>query len=81
LQEALTLGVVIDETAILENVSDADFVIVSVPVDVALTVLPEWDLIGENTIVLKWVLLKLSYAKQSKPSKRRIYRNTSNCRN
>jgi prephenate dehydrogenase len=38
LQEALTLGV-IDETAILENV-DADFVIVSVPVDVALTVLP-----------------------------------------
>jgi prephenate dehydrogenase len=51
LQEALTLGV-IDETAILEIMSDADFVIVSVPVDVALTVLPEvLDLIGENTIV------------------------------
>jgi prephenate dehydrogenase len=43
LQEALTLGV-IDETAILENVSDADFVIVSVPVDVALTVLPEYSI-------------------------------------
>jgi prephenate dehydrogenase len=40
--------------AILENVSDADFVIVSVPVDVALTVLPEvLDLIGENTIVFE----------------------------
>jgi prephenate dehydrogenase len=53
LQEALALGV-IDETAILENVSDADFVIVSVPVDVALTVLPEvLDLIGENTIVFE----------------------------
>jgi hypothetical protein len=34
--------------------SDADFVIVSVPVDVALTVLPEvLDLIGENTIVFE----------------------------
>jgi prephenate dehydrogenase len=49
----LALGV-IDETAIVENVSDADFVIVSVPVDVALTVLPEvLDLIGENTIVFE----------------------------
>lgn len=53
LQEALALGV-IDETSILENVSDADFVIVSVPVDVAVTVLPEvLDLIGENTIVFE----------------------------
>jgi prephenate dehydrogenase len=53
LQEALALAV-IDKTAILENVSDADFVIVSVPVDVALTVLPEvLDLIGENTIVFE----------------------------
>ncbi|MFQ3173660.1 MAG: prephenate dehydrogenase [Flavobacterium sp.] len=53
LQQALALGV-IDETAILENVSDADFVIVSVPVDVALTVLPEvLDVIGENTIVFE----------------------------
>ncbi|MGO4817894.1 prephenate dehydrogenase [Flavobacterium sp. W22_SRS_FP1] len=53
LQKALALGV-IDETSILENVSDADFVIVSVPVDVALTVLPEvLDLIGENTIVFE----------------------------
>jgi prephenate dehydrogenase len=53
LQEALALGV-IDETAVLDSVSDADFVIVSVPVDVALTVLPEvLDLIGENTIVFE----------------------------
>jgi prephenate dehydrogenase len=45
---------VIDVVATLENVSDADFVIVSVPVDVALTVLPEvLDLIGENTIVFE----------------------------
>lgn len=53
LQEALALGV-IDETAALENVSEADIVIVSVPVDVALTVLPEvLDVIGENTIVFE----------------------------
>jgi prephenate dehydrogenase len=53
LQQALALGV-IDKTARIENVSDADFVIVSVPVDVALTVLPEvLDLIGENTIVFE----------------------------
>jgi prephenate dehydrogenase len=53
LQEAVALGV-IDETAVLDSVSDADFVIVSVPVDVALTVLPEvLDLIGENTIVFE----------------------------
>jgi len=53
LQQALALGV-IDQAAVLENVSDADFVIVSVPVDVALTVLPEvLDLIGENTIVFE----------------------------
>ncbi|SDW97414.1 prephenate dehydrogenase [Flavobacterium degerlachei] len=53
LQQALALGV-IDEAATLENVSDADFVIVSVPVDVAITVLPEvLDLIGENTIVFE----------------------------
>src|SRR3970282_1180575 len=53
LQQALALGV-IDQAAVLENVSDADFVIVSLPVDVALTVLPEvLDLIGENTIVFE----------------------------
>jgi prephenate dehydrogenase len=53
LQEALVLGV-IDETAVLDSVSDADFVVVSVPVDAALTVLPEvLDLIGENTIVFE----------------------------
>lgn len=53
LKEALALGV-IDVAAALEGVSDADYVIVSVPVDVALTVLPEvLDLIGENTIVFE----------------------------
>lgn len=53
LQQALALGV-IDVAATLEGVSDADFVIVSVPVDVALTVLPQvLDLIGENTIVFE----------------------------
>lgn len=53
LKEALALGV-IDVAATIENLSDADFVIVSVPVDVALTVLPEvLDLIGENTIVFE----------------------------
>ena len=53
LQQALALGV-IDVAATLEGVSDADFVIVSVHVDVALTVLPQvLDLIGENTIVFE----------------------------
>ncbi len=53
LREALALGVV-DSAATIENVSDADYVIVSVPVDVALTVLPQvLDLIGETTIVFE----------------------------
>lgn len=53
LQQALSLGV-IDVASTIEAVSDADFVIVSVPVDVALTVLPQvLDLIGENTIVFE----------------------------
>jgi prephenate dehydrogenase len=64
-------------------VSDADFVIVSVPVDVALTVLPEvLDLIGENTIVFEVGSTKNSYAKQSQTiPKEGFYRNTSNCGN
>jgi prephenate dehydrogenase len=38
----------------IENLSDADFVILSVPVDVALTLLPKvLDVIGENSIVLR----------------------------
>jgi prephenate dehydrogenase len=51
LQEAVALGV-IDAAASIENLSDADFIILSVPVDVALTVLPKvLDVIGENSIV------------------------------
>ena len=51
LAEAIALGV-IEQTSTFEDLAEADFVIVSVPVDVALTVLPKvLDAIGENTIV------------------------------
>lgn len=51
LAEAIALGVV-DKAATFEDLAEADFVIVSVPVDVALAVLPKvLDAIGENTIV------------------------------
>ena len=51
LQEAINLGVV-DAGATYEDLIHADFVIVSVPVDISLTVLPKvLDAIGENTIV------------------------------
>lgn len=50
-QEAIALGV-IDKEATFEDLATADFVIVSVPVDVAMTVLPKvLDVIGEQTIV------------------------------
>jgi prephenate dehydrogenase len=53
LAEALTLGV-IDASATFEDLIHADFVIVSVPVDAALSVLPKvLDAIGENTIVFE----------------------------
>jgi len=53
LAEAITLGVV-DKTATFDDLVDADFVIVSVPVDVALTVLPRvLESIGDNTIVFE----------------------------
>ncbi|SDG90379.1 prephenate dehydrogenase [Flavobacterium omnivorum] len=53
LAEAITLGVV-DEAATFADLADADFVIVSVPVDVALTVLPQvLDVIGDQTIVFE----------------------------
>jgi prephenate dehydrogenase len=53
LQQAIDLGVV-DAAATFDDLVDADFVIVSVPVDVALTVLPKvLDVIGENTIVFE----------------------------
>tara|TARA_R110000868_G_scaffold132395_2_gene343415 strand:+ start:7725 stop:8582 length:858 start_codon:yes stop_codon:yes gene_type:complete len=52
-KQALDLGV-IDEGAQLEDLSNADFVIVSVPVDVALTLLPNvLDAVGENSIVFE----------------------------
>lgn len=53
LAKAIALGVV-DQAAIYEDLAEADFVIVSVPVDIALTVLPKvLDYIGENTIVFE----------------------------
>lgn len=53
LQEAIALGVV-DAGATFDDLVDADFVIVSVPVDVALIVLPKvLDVIGDTTIVFE----------------------------
>lgn len=53
LAEAIALGVV-DQAATFEDLAQADFVIVSVPVDIALKVLPKvLDAIGENTIVFE----------------------------
>jgi prephenate dehydrogenase len=53
LKEAIALGV-IDKASTFDDLATADFVIVSVPVDVALTVLPKvLDVIGENTIVFE----------------------------
>lgn len=51
LQEAIALGIV-DAGATFEDLIDSDFVIVSVPVDVLLTVLPKvLESIGDQTIV------------------------------
>ena len=53
LQQAIDLGVV-EKAGTSEDLSDADFVIVSVPVDIALAVLPQvLDAVGENTIVFE----------------------------
>ncbi|BDB56629.1 prephenate dehydrogenase [Flavobacterium ammonificans] len=53
LQEAIDLGVV-EKAGSTEDLADADFVIVSVPVDIALVVLPQvLDAVGENTIVFE----------------------------
>ena len=53
LQQALELGV-IDVAATMEDLADADFVIVSVPVNVAIRLLPQvLDLVGDNAIVLE----------------------------
>jgi prephenate dehydrogenase len=51
LQEAISLGVV-DEAAVFEDVANADFVIVSVPVDTAIVLLPKvLDLVSNSAIV------------------------------
>lgn len=53
LQQALELGV-IDVAATMEDLQEADFVIVSVPVNVAISLLTQvLDLVGENAIVLE----------------------------
>ena len=53
LEQAIELGV-IDEVATFAELMHADFVIVSVPVDVALTVVPQvLEAIGEQTIVFE----------------------------
>jgi prephenate dehydrogenase len=53
LQQAIDLGVV-EKAGTTEDLADADFVIVSVPVDIALVVLPGvLDAVGENTIVFE----------------------------
>jgi prephenate dehydrogenase len=51
LQEAIALGVV-DEAAVFEDIANADFVIVSVPVDTAIVLLPKvLDLVSNSAIV------------------------------
>lgn len=53
LQQALDLGI-IHHKATLEHISDADFVIVSVPVDAALLLLPQvLDLVPETALVFE----------------------------
>ena len=53
LEEAIALGI-IDESGKMKDLATADFVIDSVPVDVAMVLLPTvLDLIGENTIVFE----------------------------
>jgi len=53
LAEAIGLGVV-DAGATFDDLSDADFVVVSVPVDTAMTLLPKvLDVIGDNSIVFE----------------------------
>jgi prephenate dehydrogenase len=53
LQQALELGVV-DVAATMEDLSEADFIIVSVPVNVAIGLLPKvLDLVDDNAIVFE----------------------------
>jgi prephenate dehydrogenase len=52
LEEALKLGIINEKTTI-ESLSDADLVIMSVPVDVGLVILPNiLDRVGEHTLVI-----------------------------
>ena len=53
LEQALKLGI-IHQKAILEKVIDADFVVLAVPVDIALELLPKvLDVISESTLVFE----------------------------
>ncbi len=53
LQEALDLGI-IDDKATMADLNHADIVIVSIPVDASVKVLPEiLDLVSENTLVME----------------------------
>jgi prephenate dehydrogenase len=63
LQQAIDLGLV-EKAGIIQDLADADFVIVSVPVDIALEILPEvLDAVGENTIVFEVGSTKLPICK------------------
>lgn len=74
LQEAIDLGVV-EKAGSTEDLADADFVIVSVPVDIALVVLPQvLDAVGENTIVFEVGSTKLPICEEvANHPKRRNY--------
>ena len=74
LQQAIDLGVV-EKAGTTEDLADADFVIVSVPVDIAMTILPQvLDAVGENTIVFEVGSTKLPICEAvANHSKRRNY--------
>lgn len=74
LQQAIDIGVV-EKAGSTEDLADADFVIVSVPVDIALVVLPQvLDAVGENTIVFEVGSTKLPICEAvANHSKRRNY--------
>lgn len=74
LQQAIEIGVV-EKAGSTEDLADADFVIVSVPVDIALEVLPKvLDAVGENTIVFEVGSTKLPICEAvANHSRRRNY--------
>lgn len=64
LEHAVELGI-IHEKAELKEVVDADFVIVAVPVDTALELLPKvLHLVSEDTLVFDVGSLRVQYVKQ-----------------